>query len=131
MTISAPGLGAMSVQMGSDGNMHMEVPSANMTALIGILTGMVDRPILDETGLKGSYQVSLDLAAADFIRKAASVGVGIPMGTARIGAPADGASDPGATIFAAIETLGLKLEPRKEAVDTVVVDHAEKTPIEN
>ena len=38
---------------------------------------------------------------------------------------------PGGTIFDAVEKLGLKLEPRKVTVETVVVDHVSKTPTPN
>ena len=37
----------------------------------------------------------------------------------------------GEAIFRAIERAGLKLEPRKAPVETIVVDHLEKTPTEN
>jgi uncharacterized protein (TIGR03435 family) len=30
-----------------------------------------------------------------------------------------------------IQQLGLKLQPRKTPVDTIVIDHLEKNPIEN
>ena len=38
---------------------------------------------------------------------------------------------PGGTIFDAVERLGLKLEPRKLTVETVMVDKVSKTPTEN
>ena len=52
---------------------------------------------------------------------------------------AECASDPGAnrcsgggaTIYASVEKLGLKLEQRKAKVEQVIVDSAEKTPTEN
>ena len=34
-------------------------------------------------------------------------------------------------IFAAVQTLGLKLEAKKGMVDVLVVDHMEKVPTEN
>jgi uncharacterized protein (TIGR03435 family) len=44
----------------------------------------------------------------------------------------DGASDPsGAVVSASVEKLGLKLEPRKSPVESIVVDHLEKTPTDN
>ena len=48
-------------------------------------------------------------------------------------APGAGASDPtgGGSIFDAVQALGLKLEPRKSSVDTIVIDHIEKMPTEN
>jgi uncharacterized protein (TIGR03435 family) len=46
--------------------------------------------------------------------------------------PADSASTPsGGSLFAAIQQLGLKMEPRKAPLEMVVVDHLEKTPTEN
>jgi uncharacterized protein (TIGR03435 family) len=33
--------------------------------------------------------------------------------------------------FAAVQTLGLKLDARKESVETIIVDHAAKIPTEN
>ena len=43
----------------------------------------------------------------------------------------DAASDPSGSIFTAIQSLGLKLEPRKTPLMTIVVDHVEKMPTEN
>ena len=44
----------------------------------------------------------------------------------------DSASDPSGNVVAAsVEKLGLKLEARKAPVETIVVDHLEKTPTEN
>jgi uncharacterized protein (TIGR03435 family) len=34
-------------------------------------------------------------------------------------------------VFAAVGKLGLKLDARESPVETVVVDHLEKTPTEN
>jgi uncharacterized protein (TIGR03435 family) len=59
------------------------------------------------------------------------------MGTGAVSAPAEGGGipppgDAGLTVFRAVEEqLGLKLEPRKVAVNLFVIDHAEKSPGEN
>jgi hypothetical protein len=54
---------------------------------------------------------------------------GGPLGA---GAPADAASDPSSSsIFAAVQQLGLKLEPRKAPIEMIVVDHLEKAPTDN
>ena len=49
------------------------------------------------------------------------------------GGHGDSAGDPagGAVIFASLQQLGLRAEPRKMTVDFLVVDHAEKVPTEN
>jgi uncharacterized protein (TIGR03435 family) len=55
-------------------------------------------------------------------------------------AQADGPSDPTADVVSAaiqnawqnaLQKAGLRLEPRKGPVETIVVDHLEKTPSEN
>jgi uncharacterized protein (TIGR03435 family) len=46
--------------------------------------------------------------------------------------PADSASTPGGnSVLGAVQQLGLKLDARKMPVETIVVDHLEKTPTEN
>jgi uncharacterized protein (TIGR03435 family) len=42
-----------------------------------------------------------------------------------------GADAPVSTLFQAIQALGLKLEPKKEPVEMIVVDSANKVPSEN
>ena len=44
--------------------------------------------------------------------------------------PPSGA-EPGLSMYSAIQQLGLKLDPRKIPMDTIVVDQAEKTAIDN
>jgi uncharacterized protein (TIGR03435 family) len=81
----------------------------------GVLRGPQAR-VVDRTGLSATYEFALEFS-----------GVFSP------GPGADGvASDPGPTIFHAIEKLGLKLRKVKEVpVEVIVVDHAEKVPTEN
>jgi uncharacterized protein (TIGR03435 family) len=37
----------------------------------------------------------------------------------------------GNPLIDAVEQIGLKLEPRREPIDVIVVDEARRTPIEN
>ena len=87
------------------------------------------------TGLQGNYQVALDFSLADLIAmaKAAGVGAAMPAGDAGRGLPADAASEPGgsSSLFNAVQNLGLKLEQRKAPTLQLIIDHVEKTPIEN
>jgi uncharacterized protein (TIGR03435 family) len=114
--------------------MRMQSSKMTMQAFADLLTRFMDRPVMDMTELKGTYEIALDLSMADLINVAKSSGM-VPAG-ALIGGPAGaaaGASDPtgGGSIFEAVQALGLKLEPRKSSVDTIVIDHLEKMPTEN
>ena len=74
------------------------------------------RPVVDETGLKGKYDVSVDLSAY--------------LGNEE--AMKQFQSDPTQLFMAVLhEQLGLKLEPKKVPIQMVVVDTAEKVPTEN
>jgi uncharacterized protein (TIGR03435 family) len=76
------------------------------------LGNQIDQPIVNATGLTGDY---------DFV---------ISWSPAALQPNAPG--DSGPTIFAAIqEQLGLKLESAKISVDTLVIDHIEKSPSED
>jgi len=133
-TISTPGDGTVKTSMGADGNMHLEMSKMDMAKFAETISRFVDRPVIDETGLTGNYQVVLDLSMADMMRVARVAGAAIPAGPmAAGGGAADTASDPGGggSVFTAVQAMGLKLEPRKETIDTFVVDHLEKTPTDN
>jgi uncharacterized protein (TIGR03435 family) len=68
-----------------------------------------DRPVIDQTGLAGMFDIHLEFA--------------------REGAPADDLSAP--SLFTAVqEQLGLKLTPDKGPVEVLVIDHLER-PSEN
>ncbi len=74
------------------------------------------RPIVNRTGLQGEYDVMLRWA---------------PGAQAPPAVEGD-APDPGISIFSAIHSqLGLKLDPKRGPVEVVVVDHAEKVPVDN
>jgi uncharacterized protein (TIGR03435 family) len=107
----------------SGGTMHFH-RKMTMPALCDFLGGFVDRPVVDMTGLTETYQVGLDIPM-DELKRAKIAAEGAPT--------ADSASDPAGSsaMFAAVQQVGLKLEPRKTAVEVLVVDHAEKVPTEN
>jgi len=78
----------------------------------------IDRPVLDETGLGGKY---------DFLFSLTDVQLGLRV--EQSGIPAADAE--GASVFTALQDqLGLKLEPRKAAIQVFVIDRVEK-PSEN
>ena len=101
-----------------------------ISQLVMGLTFHLDRPVIDMTGLTGRYKISLEWQDENLNGyHAASSG-----GPGEAPAPVSGMPEApvAATIFAAVqEQLGLKLDARKGPIDMLVIDHAEKTPIEN
>jgi uncharacterized protein (TIGR03435 family) len=85
---------------------------ATMDQIASTLSNMVDRPVLDQTGLAGRYDVRLKFDPSSMKRYD---GQTIP------NTPTD---DP--SIFVAFQDLGLKLEPRRAVVEVLVIDDAEK-----
>jgi uncharacterized protein (TIGR03435 family) len=135
VSISGGQIGTAHMTVGPNGTMHLEAPKMNMAAFADTLSRFFDRPVVDLTELKGTYQVAMDLSMVDLLNAARTMGIMAPgMGAGRGAAqpPADAASDPGGlSITAAVQQLGLKLEPRKVPIDFVVVDHLEKAPTDN
>jgi uncharacterized protein (TIGR03435 family) len=82
------------------------------------LSGILDRPVVDQTNLKGGYDFEFSYTA--------DLPPGMQPGALLNGAAIDTS---GPTIFEAIrKQLGLTLERGKGSVDTLVIDHAEKAP---
>jgi uncharacterized protein (TIGR03435 family) len=139
--ISGGPFGQMKLTVGEGGMMRLDFVSVTMTAFADILTRFSERPVVDMTELKGNYEVTLELSMDEMrnVMRATAMQMGMPvppMGGGGPGGggkgPADAASTPsGNSIMGAVQQLGLKLEPRKTAIDTVVVDHLEKAPTEN
>ena len=112
------------------GNNKFEAGKMSMDVLARLLTPYVDRPIVNLTELKGSYDFTLNLAEEDYramlVRVAVNNGVVLPAQVLRFMEDNSPAS-----LFDALQQLGLKLEPRKEPMDLLVIDSVLKTPTEN
>jgi uncharacterized protein (TIGR03435 family) len=95
--------------------------SANMGNFRNFMQGYVmDRPVLDQTGIEGRYDFQLDWTPDDF--QFPGLGVKVP--------PA-GENAPHPDLYTAIQQqMGLKLEAVKARADVMVVDRLEK-PSEN
>jgi uncharacterized protein (TIGR03435 family) len=131
VTMKGGPMGQMKMSM-ADGKMHMEAAKMTMALLTEMLTSFVDRPVVDMTELTGDYQVALDLSMDDLKNAVKAAGMGAMMGTSDAGKGLADASDPsGSSIFTSIQQLGLKLDPRKAPLVTIVIDHVEKSPTEN
>jgi uncharacterized protein (TIGR03435 family) len=89
-----------------------------MADFVVLLTRMLNRPVIDATGLKGHYDLHLDLTPYAPVANAD----GNPS------APFDPVT---MMITALQEQMGLKVEARRDTVDFLTVDHAERTPTEN
>jgi uncharacterized protein (TIGR03435 family) len=92
-------------------------------SLTGWLSGVVDRPVLDHTGLTGRFDISLKWTP-DEIAAAHTAAPGDP-------APSGAPKDLGPSIFTAVrEQLGLELKSTKGPVPILVIDSVER-PSEN
>jgi len=115
-----------SMSMMANGGMKMSTNDSTMEQLANTLSSQIGRPVTDATGLKGKFDYTLT-----FTRENLAGPMGMMVGAGDAGAPPPPPSD-APTIFAAVQDqLGLKLEQKKGSVDMFVVDHVEKTPIEN
>ncbi|MFZ0305007.1 MAG: TIGR03435 family protein [Terracidiphilus sp.] len=147
--------GTMVMNMGKRGTMTMKLDmstqSMNLQSSMVTMDGFADMltnmmqmggsggpQVVNMTGLKGNYEVAVDISLTAIMAMARAQGAelgGAPGGggATQSNAPANAASDPqgGQTVYSSVEKLGLKLEERKATVERLVVDHAEKTPIED
>jgi uncharacterized protein (TIGR03435 family) len=93
-------------------NDHTDLTARNLSMALfsDILSDQVQRTVIDKTGLTGSYDLALQWSRED---------------------SRDADVDTAPSIFTALpEQLGLKLQPAKGPVETLVVDHVEM-PSEN
>jgi uncharacterized protein (TIGR03435 family) len=92
--------------------------------------GYIYNPVVDGTGLKGSYDFTLSFSSVDKI--APNTGGGVD--SSNPDSSDANSSDPNGalSVFAAISRqLGLKLEKTKRPYPVLVIDHIEETPTLN
>jgi uncharacterized protein (TIGR03435 family) len=87
---------------------------ATVPKLAELLSAPLQAPVLDQTGLTGRYDFKLDLSG--FLDPATPMGINdvIPI-----------------VIQAAQQQLGIKIDQKKVPIEMLMVDHAEKVPVEN
>jgi uncharacterized protein (TIGR03435 family) len=96
----------------------VDLAGGTLSELADSLARVLNRPVIDKTGITGYFEIHLAFTPDDF---AATRPV-----MADPGAPAAAAAD-NPRIFQAIqEQLGLKLVPAKGPVDVLVIDHIER-----
>jgi uncharacterized protein (TIGR03435 family) len=114
----------------SFGDNKFEGKKISIATMADVLARFADRPVVDMTNLKGNYDFTMEFSPEDFrvmmIRTAIAQGTVLPPEVLKL---ADASA--GDTLFAAVERLGLRLEPRKAPIEVLVIDQARKMPIEN
>jgi uncharacterized protein (TIGR03435 family) len=94
------------------GNVIINFPGASMKTLAQDLSFRVGRPVVDQTGLTGRFDFRVEFSPDE--------------STPTLHPPAV-PNDAGTSIFTALqEQLRLKLEPAKEPLDVIVIDHVEQ-----
>lgn len=92
-------------------NSHLTAKNVTMERLADYLARRTDRPVVDQTELKGAFDFTLQWTPDE--SKSTS-------------------ADSGPSLFTALqEQLGLRLQPHKLPVDILVVDHVERVPTAN
>lgn len=113
---------------------HWRMVDQTMQSFAAQLQGPVGRPVTDGTGLIGKYDFELTFSPAASGTNMRNMFPGLPPPPPGVPGGPDAAppDDSGISIFTALQDqLGLKLESKKGPVDTLVIDHIEKTPTEN
>lgn len=91
-----------------DGVMRVWSGNATPSDLAALLQAWVDRPVRDRTGLEGRYDARLAFDPASLWNGPTASGPGAP------------------AFFTAVqEQLGFRLEPRRERMEVLVIEHAE------
>jgi len=101
-----------------------------MTRFAETLTGFVDRTVIDATGVKGSYDLTVKLTREEFdatlLRSAVNAGIRLPAPILRAldAAPAN-------PVGPALEAAGLAFDARRAPLDVIVIESMLRMPTEN
>ena len=117
-----------SYTFGMDGKLEIKKFTLDMVARQ--LERYLDRPFLDMTGLKGSYDLTIAVPPEEaqpmMLHAALNAGMMFPPQVMRL---LDNSSI--ASLIDGFQQVGLKMESRKAPLDLLVIDQLSKTPSEN
>jgi len=111
---SAPGTETKAAGSFSRGNWKNSYTNMSMGELTTHIASNFDRPLLDRTGLTGSYDFLLEYRATNLYVSPEQA------------AAAAQRADAGPTIFTALQLLGLKVVQTRGPVEMTIIDSAEK-----
>src|SRR5438309_11090481 len=101
----------------------VDAQGSTLTEFSQLLNLVLDRPVIDKTGITGKFDIHLEFAPD------AATPRFLPGGD--LAGQAGPASDPTVpSVFSVIQHLGLKLEPTDGPREFLVIDHVER-PSEN
>jgi len=109
---SASGCGALDLTIGP-GGARIRGGKVTMPGLVRVLSRVLGRTVIDQTGFAGVFDVKLDFQGDDT--------------TPALPPPPPGAEPaPAVSIFSAVQQLGLRLESKRGAAEVLVIDHVER-----
>lgn len=127
--ISTGPAGDSRISPGEDGNLHIENKKMTLARFADFIGRYSELPVVDLTGLKGSYDMEFDVSGEEVRNAARAHGVAVPPPVAAAG---EAASDPaGVSLASSLRRLGLKLESRKAPAEVLVIDKVDKVPTAN
>ena len=100
-------------------NVQIDAVRMTMPDFASLLAGNMGRPVIDRTNLTGAYTFSIELPLDAWMTRIA----------ASIAPPTN--EPTGVSAPSAVERLGLRLQPKRMTLDTIVIDRIERVPSEN
>jgi uncharacterized protein (TIGR03435 family) len=126
-TVDGQGGAQVGMSASERGGERLEIKGGTMSTLANTLTGLLGRPVVDKTGLTGRYDFILEFSRTETAGSNATGGYNEPP---PLPPPPPGA-EPGLSIYTSIQQLGLRLVGQKLPLNVLVIDRADKVPIEN
>src|SRR5579863_1277468 len=114
--------GDLQITPGPNG-VHLK--ASRISSLVELFSLCADKPVVDRTNLKDSYEIELDVTDEQIDDRVSAI-MAPPGANAAEPEPIDAGS-----LRQMLRGLGLNVENRTESVDTLIIDSIEKTPTPN